>query len=324
MLRVPMPSDQPGTNRPPLLLLANPVAGNGRGRLAADRLCTALQRTGVPFVRHDTTHRGHAHTLAATQLRGQTVVLVGGDGTVHEVLNGLPVHDGALGPLAVLPCGSGDDLASSLRLSWRPEDLAAALANANARAIDVALARYDGPHGPVVERFANSAALGFDGEVAAEARKPHRVRGRLLYALATFAVLRRNPSFVGTITVDDGPGTAARSWQQELSFVATGNGQYIGGGLRLLPDGRIDDGALDAVAVPALPRRTILWLFAKLIAGRHRRDPRLQPHRGRRIHVASDRPLEGALDGEGLQQRVRAITYEIAVERLWFVGARLP
>lgn len=324
MLRAPMSSDQPGANRPPLLLLGNPIAGSGRGRLASDRLAAALRTRGVPFVRHDTTHRGHAHTLAATQQPGQTVVLVGGDGTVHEVLNGLPVHGGQLGPLAVLPCGSGDDLASSLRLSRRPEELAAALANPSPRAIDVGLARYDGPAGPVCERFANSAALGFDGEVAAEARKPHRVRGRLLYALATFAVLRRNPRFLGTITIDDGPGTPQRSWQQELSFVATGNGQFIGGGLHLFRDGRIDDGRLDAVAVPAVPRRTILWLFGKLILGRHRGDPRLQVHQGRRIHVASDRLLEGALDGEGLVQQVRAITYEIAPERLLFVGARLP
>ncbi|MFO1031008.1 MAG: diacylglycerol kinase family protein [Planctomycetota bacterium] len=319
-----MSSDQPGTNRPPLLLLVNPVAGSGRGKTAGDRLGGALQAMALPFVRHDTNHAGHARVLAATQRPGQTVVLVGGDGTVHEVLNGLPVHDGHLGPLAVLPCGSGDDFASSLRLSKRPEDLAAALANAIPRPIDVALARYDGPAGPVCERFANSAALGFDGEVAAEARKPHRVRGRLLYALATFAVLRRNPRFLGTITVDEGPGTKAHSWQQELSFVATGNGHFLGGGLHLFRDGRLDDGRLDAVAVPAVPRRTILWLFGKLILGRHRGDPRLQVHQGRRIHIASDRPLEGALDGEGLQQRVRAITYEIAPERLRFVGARQP
>lgn len=318
-----MSSDQPGTNRPPLLLLVNPVAGSGRGKTAGDRLVAALQARALPFVRHDTNHAGHARVLAATLRPGQTVVLVGGDGTVHEVLNGLPVHDGHLGPLAVLPCGSGDDFASSLRLSKRPEDLAAALANAIPRPIDVGLARYDGPTGPVCERFANSAALGFDGEVAAEARKPHRVRGRLLYALATFAVLRRNPRFLGTITVDDGPGTAAHSWQQELSFVATGNGHFLGGGLHLFRDGRLDDGRLDAVAVPAVPRRTILWLFGKLILGRHRGDPRLRGHQGRRIQIGSDRPLEGALDGEGLQQRVRAITYEIAAERLRFVGARL-
>ena len=321
MLAPPMRSDPDGTNREPLLVLENPIAGNGRGARAAAALRAALAAHAVPFASCTTTHRGHARALAAAATPGRTIVVVGGDGSVHEVLNGLPVHAGAIGPLAVLPCGSGDDLASSLRLSRDPRQLAAALAHDAPRALDVAVASYAGPDGLVHERFANSAAFGLDAEVAIEACKPHRLRGRLLYAAATLAVLRRNPRFQATITAG-GAGRTPTTIHGEWSFLATCNGQFIGGGMRLVPDGRCDDGQLDAVAVAACPRRTILWLFAKLLTGRHRGDPRLHTLRSARIDVTTDRPVHGALDGEPLPAPVTAITYTIAPERLWFLGAR--
>jgi diacylglycerol kinase (ATP) len=322
MLPAPMSSDQPATNRPPLLLIANPAAGAGRAAAAADRLAAALTGRGLPFIRHDSERRGHAREFAARQLPDQPVVVVGGDGTLHEVLNGLQSRAGKLGPLAVLPSGSGNDFAASLHLCQRPAELALALATDEPREFDVGLAEFAGPRGHESARFANTAGFGFDAEVAAFARRPHRLRGRLLYGAATLAVLRHNPSFLGTLIVDDGPDTPATTWQGELSFVATCNGQFFGGGLHLVPGGRSDDGRLDAVAVAACPRRTLLWLLAKLLCGRHLGDSRLRHHRRRRIQVVSDRPLEGALDGEGLGHRITQITYAIAPERLQVVGTR--
>jgi diacylglycerol kinase (ATP) len=324
MLHALMSSDLTRANPTPLLVLVNPAAGGGRGREAGCRLVDALRELGVHCTSVETNRSGHAKEIAATQMPGQVVVSVGGDGTAHETLNGLPIHDGRLGPMAVLPCGSGDDFASSLGLSRDPASLARTLTDPRLRRIDVGIATYGGCDGHVRERFANSASLGFDGEVAAEARKPHRLRGRIHYAMSMLRALRRNPSFVGAITIDDGEGSEPLRWSQELSLVATGNGQRLGGGLRAWPQSRIDDGLLDVLAVAALPRPSMLWLFAKLVTESLREDRRIQTHRGRRINVESDRPIVGALDGEALPLDIRAIRYEIAAEPLWMIDSSAP
>ncbi|MBK8096261.1 MAG: diacylglycerol kinase family lipid kinase [Planctomycetes bacterium] len=293
----------------PVLLIANPIAGGGRGRRAAEALVAALRSRGVPLVREETTHRGHARELAAAAR--STVVAIGGDGTVHEVVDGLPIRAGRLGPLAVLPCGSGDDWAKSLRLGRDPVAVAAAIARGTIREIDIGEATFSSPDGPHRRRFANAAGLGLDAEVAAEAAKPHRIRGRLLYFLATLRVLRRLQPFRATIRCDaQAPRTA------ELTFLSTCNGQFVGGGLHLVPDGRCDDGRLDAVELAAVPRRTILWLFARLACGRHRDDPRVRFDRVARLQIDTDRPVLASLDGEVLPAPVSSIAYSILPERL--------
>ena len=297
----------------PTLLIVNPIAGRGRGRRGAAALAAALQSLGIPFVEAATTHRGHARELAAAA-RG-TVVAIGGDGTVHEVVDGLPIREGRLGPLAVLPCGSGDDWAKSVRLSRNPLAVAAAIAHRTTREIDIGEATFTGPDGTQRRRFANAAGLGLDAEVAAEAAKPHRLRGRLLYFFATLRVLGRLRSFRATIQCDAHPPRTA-----DLTFLSTCNGQFFGGGLHLVPDGRCDDGLLDAVQLAAVPRRTILWLFAKLALGRHRGDPRVRLDRVTRIRIDTDRPVPSSLDGEVLPTPVSSVVYSVLPERLSLIA----
>ncbi|MFY9344575.1 MAG: hypothetical protein WAT39_18935, partial [Planctomycetota bacterium] len=219
----------------------------------------------------------------------------------------------------VLPCGSGDDFAGGVGFTADPAALVARLRQP-ARPIDVGLAEFAGDGATVRRRFANCAALGLDAEVAARAHQRRFLRGRLLYTMATFAVLRQPPRFPATITLDAGDGTGPRAETTELAFVSTCNGPRVGGGLVLAPDARIDDGRFHVVRVAAAGPARLLWLLAKLLVGRHRTDPRVRTVASPRIHVTTPVPIAAALDGEPLAERVRSATFTVVPERLLLVG----
>ena len=150
MLRPAMPRDLDGSNQEPLLIIANPRAGHGRGRRRADLLGRELDHSGLPWTISFTERKGHAQQLAADATG--PIVVVGGDGTVHEVVNGLVPRDGRLGPLAVLPAGSGDDFAANARFPADPAALVAHLRRPILRAIDIGAADIDCDGGAVEQR----------------------------------------------------------------------------------------------------------------------------------------------------------------------------
>lgn len=319
MLGPTMRSDPDGTIRQHALLIVNPAAGCGRSVRAAKALESALHAAGLTFTRQDTQGPGHARQLAAASLG--PVVVVGGDGTVHEVTNGLPVRAGQLGPLAVLPCGSGDDFAGGVGFTKNPVELVARLLGGATRPIDVGLAEFPCSSSLAPQRFVNAAALGLDAEVAARARQRRFLRGRLLYTMATLAVLRRPPRFLATITLDAGDGAPAVTTTTECAFVSTCNGPRVGGGLLLAPQARSDDGHFDVVQVAGASAPVILWLLAKLLVGRHRGDPRVRTTTCRRVQIATAAEVAVALDGEPVSERVHGAAFSILPQRLQLLGA---
>jgi diacylglycerol kinase (ATP) len=320
MLAPPMRSDPDATIRQHAVLIVNPAAGCGRSVRAAAHLENALRGAGIVFTRHDTRAPGHARELAANATG--LVVVVGGDGTVHEVVDGLPARDGTLGPLAVLPCGSGDDFAGGVGFTRDAATLASRLRTRTTRAIDVGLAELEGPGGVVRQRFVNAGALGLDAEVAARARRFRWLRGRALYTFATLAVLRRPPRFVATVTHELDDGSAPVTATRELAFASTCNGPRVGGGLVLAPEARCDDQRLHVVEVAGCRASTLLWLLGKLLIGRHRGDTRVRTTACVRFQLRSSIAIAAALDGEPLPQRVHAATFSVLPERLLLMGLR--
>lgn len=321
MLGPTMRSDPDGTIRQHALLIVNPAAGCGRSLRAARALESALHAAGLPFTRQDTLGPGHARQLAAAS--PGPVVVVGGDGTVHEVVGGLPVRDGQLGPLAVLPCGSGDDFAGGVGFAPNPTDLVARLLGGVTRSIDVGLAEFPDSSSLAPRRFVNAAAFGLDAEVAARARQRRFLRGRLLYTMATLTVLRRPPRFLATITRDAGDGTPEVTTTTECAFVSTCNGPRVGGGLLLAPQARSDDGRFDVVQVAGASAPVILWLLAKLLVGRHRSDPRVRATTCVRVQITTPTEVAVALDGEPVPARVQGATFSFLPQRLLLLGAAL-
>jgi YegS/Rv2252/BmrU family lipid kinase len=231
---------------------------------------------------HPVAAPGDAEALAG-ELAGQVDVLLvfGGDGTVHEVANGLPLPAGADGPLvALLPAGTGNDLARAIGLPPDPVAAARALADGRPRPVDML------DCGP--RRAANGINAGF--AAAATDVLPRRVKralGPAAYAVGGLRAGLRPPTWPARVEV------AGRVVDGEALAVVVGNGGSFGGGRWLLPDADVGDGLLDVLVVPAAASRAKL---ARALAMDRRLPDDLPRLRGPAATVDTGMPCR--LDGE--------------------------
>jgi diacylglycerol kinase (ATP) len=270
----------------PIVIIANSRAT--RGLPSARRV---LGEYGLDHRVVLTTGPGHATRAAAAALADgeRYLVAAGGDGTVHEVLNGMFLPDGrpaaADAVLGVLPMGSGCDFVRSFGI---PRGSAGSLAGDATRLIDVGKVTLGTGE---VRYFANIAEAGLGGSIVARAaRLPRPLRG-LRYSVAFWLVLPRFKQ--GQVRFDvDG---SARS--DRLLNVVVANCQYYGGGMRISPKSVVDDGVLDMLAMTG-PRRVACTTLPKVYRGRHLPHPHITELRGQRIRVESEVPLLVEADGE--------------------------
>jgi YegS/Rv2252/BmrU family lipid kinase len=225
---------------------------------------------------------GDAEALAGELAREVDVLLVfGGDGTVHEVANGLPLPAGGDGPLvALLPGGTGNDLARALGLPPDPVAAARALADARPRPVDML------DCGP--RRAANGINAGF-AAAATEvlSRRVKRALGPVAYVAGGVVAGLRPPTWPARVEVE------GRVVDGEALAVVVGNGGSFGGGHWLLPDADVGDGLLDVLVVPAGASRARL---ARTLAMERRLPDDLPRLRGPAATVATGMPCR--LDGE--------------------------
>ncbi|MCW2925378.1 MAG: uncharacterized protein JWM98_2782 [Thermoleophilia bacterium] len=253
-----------------------------------------------------TTGPGDATTIVR-RLLGEGVrdfVVLGGDGTLGEVVAGCVAPDGARVlrddiELAVVHQGTGGDLARGLGI---PKDEAGAVAVARGgelRRIDVGVARFRGPGGPgeLARGFVSTANVGMAAEVV------ERVTGRLkrlgnngAFAAATVGCLARNRA--RTVRVKTAEGLDATL---DVVDIDVCNNGWMGGGMHVAPDAQIDDGMFDVVLIGAAGRLRLIRTFPKIYSGAHVRDPlvRVERTRGLTVDVPEGAPAEGVvLDGE--------------------------
>lgn len=284
-----------------LQLIFNPVAGKGRAARSLDPALRFLSQNGVPYKLMTTEREGHATQLAAATPPGSTVVALGGDGTVHEVvkgiLNGAPADPSNGRTLAVVPVGSGDDFAFSLGIPRN--DLEGALGRlVNPRKVRIDIGYIDG------EPFANSTGVGFDAEAAYRVRtSPKLFKGLSAYLYGVLAALSSLKPVSVRILVD---GTEVYTGPSLL--VSLQNGPRAGGSFLFSPEARNDDGLLDVLVAGEFGRLTALGILPRVMNGRHLSDPNVHLFRGTRVELQWQAPQRGHADGEPLEPRTR---YEV-------------
>ena len=320
------------------LLGANPAAQNGNGAQAAAR-AAALLREVAGEDRLDvvlTEGPGHAERMAAQAQGYDMVVALGGDGIVHETANGLLLLPESARPtLGVVPVGSGNDYAQTLGMSTRSVDEAVRqLAGARPRPFDVG--RCNGRH------FVETLSFGLDAAIALDTVERRRITGKTGTALYLesgldqllhhrdvhrfTATLDAAPAAeAGRVGVGSGSGRApecARAGKDAAGakaetrtvdgpsyLFAVQIGPTYGGGFRICPQARTDDGLLDlCVARPPLGalRAVLLFLLAK--NAWHARFKQLEFYQTRALRLSFDGPLPVQMDGEPFQ----AQEYDIA------------
>ena len=279
-------------------IIANPIAARGRLREWWPQIEAVLQAENFAFETVFTASRGHGTELArrAMQQGCRMVVAAGGDGTIHEVVNGL-ISEASDKPditLGIIPCGTGNDFARTLGLPNNRVEAARHLARQNgSRLVDVGEVTFYAGGKKTRRYFINVAGMGFAAEVVERAER----RGKgghwpYLSALLTTLVRYRNKPV--TFRID------GREGQAILNSMVIGNGQFFGGGMHVAPQAKVDDGWLEVMMVGDLSAPAFLWHTPKLYRGTHLRLPQVTALRGRVISVASPQRLGLQTDGEWL------------------------
>jgi diacylglycerol kinase (ATP) len=226
------------------------------------------------------------------------VVAAGGDGTVHEVVNGL-MQSGAKAALGVIPLGSGDDF-EKLLSDRNPVER---LLEQSPRQFDVGRIAA----GSEIRYFANGMDIGFGAHGARNvASVPGFVKGFAAYIGALALTLIRYPRLRVRLQLDD-----ATPVELTTAMTAVMNGSTFGGSFRVCPEARPDDGLLDMLIVNAIGRVAILQLVRKILRGAHAGDARLRLLRARRVTIESDAPLLVEADGEIAFSDARQLEIEV-------------
>ena len=274
-------------------VVANPTSGRGRGAKLIPQVEALLRSEGIEHTVHISEGPLDPERLAmrAAVDGADIVAALGGDGHIGACVNGVmsAAAEGGSAALAVIPAGTGNDFARIVRVDAK-DPLAAVrfLRSPVIKRID--LARLVVPQG---ERYyANVAGAGFDSEANAYANRMKYVKGQLRYVVAAFALLPRFKPAQFKVTVDgethDLPGM----------LVAVGNGRSYGGGMRVCPDAKVDDGILDITLIGDVSKLDFIRTFPKVFTGKHLSHPKVRQLRGRDISITAERTLQVYADGE--------------------------
>jgi YegS/Rv2252/BmrU family lipid kinase len=209
------------------------------------------------------------------------LLAVGGDGTLHQVLQHLDTDQQVLG---LLPAGTGNDVARTIGYPRRLRERIARLAELQAQATDFGTA--------AGRRFINSAGIGLDAETL-RTREQKKGFFHRNYTAAFLLTLNKLKPIAATISID------GEEQSGEYHWVLMMNTPYIGGGTPIAPDASMDDGKLDALVVRKLGKFRLLTLMPAALSGRHLRVQGTEYQQVRSLKVTAEKPVDYvALDGE--------------------------
>ena len=295
-------------------MIVNPKAGRGAIGRALPRIIEVVEAEELEYTIVQTDAPGHAEQLARDAVTSgcMFVVAVGGDGTVHEVVNGMMGEEGPLVPdvvLGVVPSGSGSDFVKTFGLPMVPEEAARNLAGKTVwGALDIARVRYRTNDGKDASRwFANIAEAGIGAHVVVAAAKMPRWLGGRAYRLAALrAIIGYRPQaahleFNGRKGRGVRPDTPLEpgNHQGVVTMVVIANCQFYGGGLRVAPRAIPSDGMLD-VLVGEGTKRDAVRALQKMPMGTHVPSKIFSEYLVDRISLDGPQPLLIEADGEPL------------------------
>lgn len=258
------------------LVIINPTSAGGATADAWPGLASDLGSHFGAFTPVFTEGAGHATEIAAVAARKGTKLIIacGGDGTISEVANGI-LLSGRDAELGILPSGTGGDFRKTIGIPSRPRDAAEILRTGRARQIDVGRVTFTGNKGQQETRyFLGVASFGMTAEVIERVkqrnpewlpfRAPKWLTGRLSFGLSMLQTAMQSQARRVIVQADDKP-------DQQLTLVALciANARYFGGGMKIAPDAKLDDGKFDVVSIGDLGAFKIFTNAPRLYFGAH-------------------------------------------------------
>lgn len=246
---------------------------------------------------------GKRETMAAIGNGYEAIIAAGGDGTINEVVNGLitATGDEPTLPMGILPFGTGNDFSDMARL---PRDLSAAIqtiVSGKTRQIDAAEVIADNRR----HFFGNNCALAMEPVVTIENVRLTRLSGNIRYVVATLKALLKLKAWQMKVTWD------SSEYEGSIYLLSVCNSPRTGGIFQIAPPAKMDDGVLDIVFVPKVPKTTVLSLVPRLLSGSHIQQPDVTHFRTTRLSIESEPGTPIHADGEVIAESVKHIRYEI-------------
>lgn len=309
-------------------IIYNPVAGGGTSTIAVRLVRSELQRRNINFNLQTTKYPGHAEYLARrlseqsrSSLKNRVVMVIGGDGTLHEVLNGLlkgADSEGQKLPLAYIPAGSGNDFARGFGLSLKPEAALSQILDAKAP-VTINVGHYHEDNRGEDGYFLNNIGIGFDAAIVSRTNASRRKKslnhvkmGRLSYLSNAFGVLYNQHSFRLAVSAN---GKRVIFPQCFIAIIA--NHPYIGGGFRIAPGASVQENALDLVVSERRGWPRTLWT-ARLFASGKLMNSRFAKHfHGTDFHYSTSSLAFGQTDGQDMGNRYFNLHVETASAVFW-------
>ena len=289
-------------------IILNPMADMGNAwRIARDLRSITEQHGGVDW--SGTVYPGHAIELAkqAGEQGYGMVIAMGGDGTVHEVVNGLmQIPEEKRPVLGVVPAGSGNDFAHSINASKTPNEALTCALNGQASAIDLGVMTDEHGHR---EYFDNTLGIGFGAIVTIRSHQLPILRGFLMYLTAV----------IQTIILDHHPihmqiESDEEKWEQKVIYLILCNGPREGGGFLIAPDAKIDDGIFHYAMITDVSRAMMFRIVPEVMKGTHGRFKQVRMGTCKKFSLTANRPLYIHADGEiftGPGTDLRKVSIEI-------------
>lgn len=278
-------------------LIFNPNAGRGRSRALLSQVKAFFQNQQLPLTVLTTTHAKHATQLVCNLPLEAIVLTLGGDGTLHEVVNAC-VHTPRT--VGILPAGSGDDFAFALGLERNTiQQALEVIKQGNIKTVDTA--NVNG------ETFINAFGVGFDADVAYGIyTAPKFLKERNAYFYSIFATLSKLENIPVKVTIDN-----KQVFNGPALLVSTQNGPRTGGSFLFSPTAKIDDGLLDVVIAGEFGRLGTLNILPKVLKGAHVGHPKVHIFQGKEVRLEWAKPRPGHMEGELLKP---ATTFDIHIQ----------
>jgi diacylglycerol kinase (ATP) len=281
-----------------LVIIANPASGRGRSEAKLRGIESTLREWGLEYRILPTTGPGHAAEAAAAALRDgdRFLVAAGGDGTVHEVVNGMFAGDRPIAPdavLGVLAAGSGCDFVKSFGIPGDAVRAARHLTGDAVRTIDVGKVTVADGAATTVKYFSNIAEAGLGGAVVARASRLPAALARARYFFGFWLTL---PRFRPATVRLDADGQAFE-WLAHNVVVA--NCRFYGGGMQISPKSEPDDGRLDVLVMTG-PKSDAYTTLPRMYRGTHLPHRNIAELRASRVTIETDVPYPVEADGEVL------------------------
>jgi YegS/Rv2252/BmrU family lipid kinase len=291
------------------MIILNPMADMGHAWQVARDLRSITEEYGCADW-SGTVYPGHAIQLAkqAGEQGCDMVIAMGGDGTVHEVANGLmQITEDKRPLLGIVPVGSGNDFAHAIGIPMKPDYALAHALKGEASPVDLGLMTDE--HGRK-EYFDNTLGIGFDAVVTIRSHRLPILRGFIMYLTAVIQtiLLNHDPAHVQI-------ETDSETMEEDVLMTTLCNGGREGGGFMLSPDSKMTDGIMEYLLVRKVSRGMMFRLVPEFMNGTHRRfTQQIRMGKCKTFTMTSDRPLYIHADGEiftSFGSNLRKVTFEI-------------